>query len=149
MTVEDSRVHKQCLADDVEVYCVDSQQKSATFDFLKQQHVDLVFSAGFPYIFPPDILTSGPVYVNSHPALLPAYKGYHAIRNAFAAHEEFMGVTVHLMEAEVDTGEQLVQERVRVGGLSLEQVFELLFSVVEPLAITRALEKLLVGDETA
>ena len=147
LTVNESRVHRYCLANDIDVNCIQPGSRPAAYSFLERQTTDFVLSAGFPFILPLEVLDSGPVYINSHPALLPVYKGYHAIRDAFAANEEYMGVTVHYMIPEVDAGEPLVQERARVRGLSLDQVFELLFAEVEPRAITRAITKLLSADE--
>ena len=42
--------------------------------------------------------------VNTHPALLPAFKGWHAVRDALAAGVKVTGCTVHLVTEEVDSG---------------------------------------------
>ena len=122
---------------------VDRNRKDAAFRFLAEQSVDLVISAGFPLIIPPSVLRSGPAFLNSHPSLLPAYKGYHPVKQAFENGEEYMGVTVHRMVEEVDAGPVLHQEMVWVKDLELPQIYDLLFSVVEPMAITRSLEQVL------
>ena len=88
------------------------------------------------------VLESGPLFLNSHPSLLPAYKGYHAIKEAFENQEEYMGVTGHRMAEEVDAGPVIHQEKVWVKGMVLPQIYDLLFAVVEPMAITRSMEKL-------
>jgi phosphoribosylglycinamide formyltransferase-1 len=52
--------------------------------------------------------------VNTHPALLPAFPGAHAVRDALAAGVAVTGATVHLVDAGVDTGRVLAQRQVPV-----------------------------------
>src|SRR5262249_51739189 len=52
--------------------------------------------------------------VNTHPALLPAFKGWHAVEEALAAGVKVTGVTVHLARLEADDGPILAQEPIRV-----------------------------------
>lgn len=74
---------------------------------------DLVVSAGFMKILGPRVLEKFPV-VNTHPALLPAFPGAHAVRDALAYGVKVTGCTVHLVDAGVDTGPVIAQEPVRV-----------------------------------
>ncbi|MBP2704776.1 phosphoribosylglycinamide formyltransferase [Microbispora sp. RL4-1S] len=74
---------------------------------------DLVVSAGFMKILGPRVLGSVPV-VNTHPALLPAFPGAHAVRDALAYGVRVTGCTVHLVDAGVDTGPVIAQEAVAV-----------------------------------
>ncbi|MQF96399.1 MAG: hypothetical protein FI731_12060 [SAR202 cluster bacterium] len=142
VTVADSWVDRDCRRLGGLPFLVTKRSKEAAFDYICQQQVDLVVSAGFPFILPSYVLRSGPAYINSHPSLLPTYKGYNAIRDAFDAREESMGVTVHHMTEELDGGAVIAQESVSVKGLRLEEVFDLLFRVVEPKAIFRSIEAL-------
>ena len=76
---------------------------------------DLVVSAGFMKIVGPAVLDAfGGRLVNTHPALLPAFPGAHAVRDALAAGAEVTGATVHLVDDGVDTGPVLAQREVRV-----------------------------------
>jgi phosphoribosylglycinamide formyltransferase-1 len=52
--------------------------------------------------------------INTHPALLPAFPGWHAVRDALAAGVKVTGVTVHVATLEVDAGPILAQEAVPV-----------------------------------
>jgi phosphoribosylglycinamide formyltransferase 1 len=52
--------------------------------------------------------------LNTHPALLPAFKGWHAVRDALAAGVKVTGTTVHVATAEVDEGPILAQRAVDV-----------------------------------
>lgn len=53
--------------------------------------------------------------LNIHPALLPAFPGGHAVRDALAWGAKVTGVTVHLVDEAVDHGPILLQEAVPVG----------------------------------
>jgi phosphoribosylglycinamide formyltransferase-1 len=73
----------------------------------------LVVSAGFMKILGPAFLDRFAV-VNTHPSLLPAFSGAHAVREALAYGVKITGCTVHLVDEGVDTGPVLAQEAVRV-----------------------------------
>lgn len=76
---------------------------------------DLVVSAGFMKILGPQFLSRFPGrVVNTHPALLPAFPGAHAVPNALAYGVRVTGTTVHLVDAGVDTGPILAQQAVPV-----------------------------------
>lgn len=76
---------------------------------------DLVVSAGFMRILGPGIVAAyRDRIVNTHPALLPAFPGAHAVRDALAAGVAETGCTVHLVDEGVDTGPVLAQEAVAV-----------------------------------
>ncbi|MGV0873757.1 phosphoribosylglycinamide formyltransferase [Mycolicibacterium sp. XJ879] len=76
---------------------------------------DLVVSAGFMKILGPQFLFRFPGRVlNTHPALLPAFPGAQAVRDALAYGVKITGCTVHLVDAGTDTGPVLAQEAVRI-----------------------------------
>ena len=76
---------------------------------------DLIVSAGFMKILGAQFLSRflGRV-VNTHPALLPAFPGAHAVPDALAYGVRVTGCTVHLVDAGVDTGPILAQEAIPV-----------------------------------
>jgi formyltetrahydrofolate-dependent phosphoribosylglycinamide formyltransferase len=76
---------------------------------------DLVVSAGFMRLVGPAVLGAfdGRI-VNTHPALLPAFPGAHAVRDALAAGVAVTGTTVHVVDAGLDTGPVLTQREVPV-----------------------------------
>jgi len=75
----------------------------------------LVVSAGFMRVLGADVLAAFPDrIINTHPALLPAFPGAHAVRDALAAGARETGSTVHVVDAGVDTGPVIVQEPVAV-----------------------------------
>ncbi len=76
---------------------------------------DIVVSAGFMKILGPEFLSRFPGRVlNTHPALLPAFPGAHAVRDALAYGVRLTGCTVHLVDAGTDTGPILAQHAVPV-----------------------------------
>lgn len=76
---------------------------------------DLVVSAGFMKILGPKFLSRFPARViNTHPALLPAFPGAHAVPDALAHGVRVTGCTVHLVDAGTDTGPILAQQAVDV-----------------------------------
>ncbi|QCQ90057.1 phosphoribosylglycinamide formyltransferase [Rhodococcus sp. SGAir0479] len=76
---------------------------------------DLVVSAGFMKILGPVFLERfGGRIINTHPALLPAFPGAHAVRDALAYGVKVTGSTVHLVDDGIDTGPILAQEPVEI-----------------------------------
>jgi phosphoribosylglycinamide formyltransferase-1 len=76
---------------------------------------DLVVSAGLMRILgEPFLRRFGAATINTHPALLPAFPGAHAVRDALAAGVPVTGCTVHQVDAGVDTGPVLDQREVAV-----------------------------------
>lgn len=84
-------------------------------DLLVEKGIDLVCLAGYMRILSPEVVR--PFWgrmVNVHPSLLPAFAGVHAVRDALAWGVKVTGVTVHLVDEEVDHGPILAQEAVPV-----------------------------------
>jgi len=82
---------------------------------LHAYRIDLVAMAGFGTILGQAVHDAYPgAIVNTHPSLLPAFKGWHAVDDALAAGVRITGCTVHLATLEVDEGPILAQEAVPV-----------------------------------
>ena len=82
---------------------------------LQAHDVDLVAIAGFGTILSPSFVEAfGAQALNTHPALLPAFKGWHAVRDALESGVDETGCTVHLVTEDVDSGPILAQEAVAV-----------------------------------
>jgi len=76
---------------------------------------DLVISAGFMKLFGSDFLTEFPGrVVNTHPALLPAFPGMHAARDALAYGVKVTGCTLFAVTGGVDDGPVIAQTAVPV-----------------------------------
>lgn len=82
---------------------------------LRDCNPDWVVSAGFMRLLGPAVLELFPQrIINTHPALLPAFPGTHAVRDALDYGVKITGCTVHLVDAGVDTGPVIAQEAVPV-----------------------------------
>lgn len=82
---------------------------------LRTAGVDLVCLAGFMRLVKRPLLEAYPRRIlNIHPSLLPAFPGLEAWRQAVEAGVSESGATVHLVDAGMDTGPILGQERVAV-----------------------------------
>ena len=82
---------------------------------IKHFEPDLVVLAGFMKILPPNFVQAlSPNLINTHPSLLPDFKGAHAVRDALAAGATRTGVTIHVVDEGVDTGPHLAQAEVQI-----------------------------------
>jgi len=80
---------------------------------LRSYGPDLVVLAGFMKILAPRVVEAYPM-LNTHPALLPAFPGARAVRDALAYGVKVTGCTVHLATADLDAGPVVAQEAVPV-----------------------------------
>ena len=87
---------------------------------LKEDGVDLIVLAGYLTILTPNIVKAfrGRI-INIHPALLPDFggKGFYGLRvhkAVLAAGVKKSGCTVHFVDEGTDTGDIIVQQRVKV-----------------------------------
>ena len=91
-------------------------------DALKRHQIDVIAMAGFGTVLSPEVFDVYPGRIlNTHPALLPAFKGWHAVSDALEAGVKITGTTVHIATAEVDAGPILAQEAVRVEAADTEE----------------------------
>lgn len=85
------------------------------YDNVMHFNPDLVVLAGFMKILPAGFVGAlSPNLINTHPSLLPAFPGAHAVRDALAAGVKITGVTIHVVDEGVDTGPHLAQREVEV-----------------------------------
>jgi len=100
---------------------------------------DLVVCAGFMRILPPRVVAAlSPQLINTHPALLPAFPGAHAVRDALAAGVAQTGVTVHIVDEGVDTGPVIVQEAVAIEPGDTESELHERIKTIERRLLTQA-----------
>jgi phosphoribosylglycinamide formyltransferase-1 len=86
---------------------------SALANILQVHQVELVCLAGFMRLLTPTFLAEFPGRVmNIHPALLPAFAGLHAQRQALEHGVRVAGCTVHFVDEGVDTGPIVLQAAV-------------------------------------
>ncbi|HTA14893.1 MAG TPA: phosphoribosylglycinamide formyltransferase [Solirubrobacteraceae bacterium] len=89
----------------------------AMADWLEGQGVRLVVLAGYMELLSATFLERFPgAVMNVHPSLLPAFPGLHAIEQALAYGVKVFGVTVHFVDAGVDSGPVILQRAVEIPG---------------------------------
>ncbi|MFY7819393.1 MAG: phosphoribosylglycinamide formyltransferase [Rhodoluna sp.] len=99
---------------------------------IKHFEPDLVVLAGFMKILPPNFVQAlSPNLINTHPSLLPEFKGAHAVRDALAAGATRTGVTIHVVDEGVDTGPHLAQAEVQIHPGETEAALHERIKVVE------------------
>jgi phosphoribosylglycinamide formyltransferase 1 len=110
---------------------------------------DLVVSAGFMKILGPQFLSRFPGrVVNTHPALLPAFPGTHAVQEALTYGVKVTGCSVHLVDAGTDTGPILAQQPVPVLDDDDEATLHERIKVVERRLLVDVLAALATGGVT-
>jgi phosphoribosylglycinamide formyltransferase-1 len=88
---------------------------AALVETLQEHQVELVVLAGFMRILTPVLIDAFPTRImNIHPALLPAFPGLHAQRQALDYGVKIAGCTVHFVDAGTDTGPVVLQAAVPV-----------------------------------
>ena len=88
---------------------------AAVVEVLRAHGVEVIVLAGFMRIVTDVLLGAFPMrVVNVHPALLPAFPGVHAQKQALDYGVRVTGCTVHLVDAGTDTGPIVAQETVPV-----------------------------------
>ncbi len=103
---------------------------AALADLIAEHGPDLVVSAGFMKVLGAEVLREQ-VVINTHPALLPAFPGAHAVRDALAYGVKVSGATVHVVDAGVDTGPVIDQRSVEVRADDTEETLHERIKAVE------------------
>jgi phosphoribosylglycinamide formyltransferase-1 len=94
-------------------YPVRADWDAALAEVLANYRPDLVVLAGFMRLLAADTVNRFSM-INTHPSLLPSFPGAHAIPEALAHGVKLTGVTVHRVDAGLDTGPILAQAPVPV-----------------------------------
>jgi phosphoribosylglycinamide formyltransferase 1 len=114
--------------------------KTASYD------PDYVLSSGFMRIAGEEFINAfDGRYLNTHPALLPAFPGAHGVRDALRYGVKVTGCTVHIADAGVDTGPILAQAAVPVLETDTEAVLHERIKVQERHLLLVVLGELAAG----
>lgn len=94
-------------------YCTTTEFTNSIF---KHKDIDFVFSCCYDRIFKSEVVSfPKKMPVNVHPSLLPKYRGVKPLENAIVNNEDEVGVTLHELEKELDSGKILYQK----GGIKI------------------------------
>jgi phosphoribosylglycinamide formyltransferase-1 len=91
------------------------EYENRIYQLLVAKRIDFIILAGYLRVIGGSILKDyeGRI-VNLHPAYLPEYPGLNSIERAFNDHQTQTGVTVHYVDAQLDSGPIIVQKRVPI-----------------------------------
>lgn len=110
-------------------------------DRLDELEISLVCLAGYMRLIGPALLGRyGGRIINIHPSLLPAFKGGHAIRDAFQYGVKVFGVTIHYVDETLDGGKIIAQEAFPYDGDDIARLETMIHAVehkLYPLTINR------------
>ncbi len=106
-----------------------------------------VISAGFMKVLGPQVLDTFTV-LNTHPALLPAFPGAHAVRDALAHGACVTGTTVHLIDEGTDTGPIVAQRSVPIRADDTEESLHERIKMVERDLMVRTAHRILTHGFT-
>lgn len=104
---------------------------------------DFIVSAGFMRIIGPEVVQqfSGRI-LNTHPALLPAFPGAHAVEDALNYGVRITGSTVHIVDSGVDTGPIVAQQAVVVDHQDTPETLHERIKTLERELLVRVLESI-------
>jgi phosphoribosylglycinamide formyltransferase 1 len=115
-------------------------------EILRAHQVDLVCLAGFMRLLSPVFVRAFPGrIVNIHPALLPAFPGLEAQRQAWEHGAKVSGATVHLVDEGLDSGPIVAQAAVPVLSLDTPETLAARILEAEHRLYPRAVRLLLEG----
>ena len=82
---------------------------------LFRNKIELICLAGFMKILSKSFIQEfNGAILNIHPSLLPKYKGLNTHARAIKNHDKYSGCTVHLVSAKLDSGEIILQKKVKI-----------------------------------
>jgi phosphoribosylglycinamide formyltransferase-1 len=121
-------------------------------DALRSRDIDLVAMAGFGTIVTGSFHVAYPGRVlNTHPSLLPAFKGWHAVAQALTSGVSETGCTVHIATEALDDGPILAQRRVPIEPDDTEETLHERIKLLErelyPLVVGRVMATMREGRE--
>jgi len=139
---------KRAKMHNIPFYCVENSGftdkagfEKAILEILADKKPDLIILAGFMRILSEEFISHyNDRILNIHPSLLPKYKGLNTHARALAAGDKAHGATVHVVTADLDSGEIIVQKACQIDSHddenTLQQKVHKIEHVIYPQAIT-------------
>ncbi len=147
--------HKENLEDSVDTFAKDNRieysyanprkERDSIYKLSNKFIIDYIVSINYRYILPVEMIKSCKYALNIHGSLLPKYRGRTPHVWSIINGEKYTGVTCHLIDSGVDTGDIIEQIAVRIEqndtGYSLLQKFQEIY----PDILIKSLNKLQIG----
>ncbi len=120
--------------------------EAAVLETLRRFKVRFILLAGYMRILTPAFFKGWKNrIVNTHPALLPAFRGAHGVRDALAWGAKVSGCTIHFVEPAIDDGPVILQRAVPVFSRDTEKSLAARILKAEHLAYPAAVRELCKG----
>jgi len=121
-------------------------KKNEITTLLKSLNYQILLSCGFPYIIEQDAINTAKYAINSHPTLLPKYRGFRSGPFIIINGEKYSGVTVHYLTSEMDRGEIIAQERFEISPFDTTKSLFRKCQELEPKLIYSVLQQIKQGQ---
>ena len=117
------------------------------FYHLKKYKIKYIFLAGFMKILSKNFINKFKNKIlNTHPSLLPKYKGLNVHERAIKNKEKFSGCTIHFVNKKLDSGKIILQKKVKILKLDTPESLAKRIIKIEnklyPIAINKVLSKI-------
>lgn len=113
----------EVITDDLDVISL-LRDSDKQIDSLSRSLTNLVVCAGYHEIIKENILKEK-IIINTHPSLLPKYRGMHGLAWAMLNFESELGFTIHLMNKYIDDGDILEQYKVKYKNQTSQEIMTL------------------------
>ena len=121
--------HIPCFAFSAKAYESKEAFEKEILKKLEEYEIDYVILAGYMRLIGPTLLEAyGGKIINIHPSLLPSFPGKDAVGQALEAGVKVTGVTIHYVDAGMDTGPIIAQEAVVVSEGIREKAYKRKFN---------------------
>ena len=121
--------HIPCFAFSAKAYESKEAFEKEILKKLEEYEIDYVILAGYMRLIGPTLLEAyGGRIINIHPSLLPSFPGKDAVGQALEAGVKVTGVTIHYVDAGMDTGPIIAQEAVVVSEGIREKAYKRKFN---------------------
>lgn len=125
-------------------YAIKEEYEAEILKELKDKEIDFIILAGYMRLIGSTLLTEfeGKI-INIHPSLLPAFPGKDAIGQALDAKVKVSGVTVHYVDAGMDTGPIIAQKPVEISEVETKESLQAKIHGIEHELYPAVIQKLL------
>ena len=110
---------------------------------LQKNQIDILCLAGFMKVLSKNFIDSFfNMILNIHPSLLPKYKGLNTHRRALKNKEKFSGCTVHRVDKKLDSGDIVLQRKVKITKNETKESLEAKILKEEHILYPQAIKKI-------
>lgn len=111
-------------------------------EWLKNLNIDVVFVCDFPHILPKEFFTKFRYCINVHPSFLPNYRGPKPIIWGLLDKNSEFGITLHLIDKGIDSGDIICQRAIRKPILPLSFIVEMQLAKIMAKLIKHTIEQI-------